>query len=78
MNKQKVYEALFTTLKDMLDWGYDNGMQYVWYAGGVIDFATELLEKCNEKNPAKVGCCASLPKLTANPCCDKGGSYDYQ
>lgn len=78
MNRQKVYEALFKTLEDALDWGYESGTQYVWYAGGVIDFATELLGKCDEKDPVKVHCYDSLPKLTTNPCCDEGGSYDYQ
>lgn len=53
MNKQNVYEALFKTLQDALDWGYDSGTQFAWYTEGVVDFAKELLREDPETEPEK-------------------------
>lgn len=80
MNKQNVYEALFKTLQDALDWGYDSDTQFAWYAGGVIDFAEELLREDPETEPEKITDMSSGPAVSPYSLKrgEAEGYYDYQ
>ena len=56
MERNDVFNALFTTIKDSVEWAYDvENKEYVSFIDGVICFGSNLLEQLDKKERSENG-----------------------
>lgn len=56
MERNDVFNALFDTIRDSLDWAYDaENKEYASYVDGIIRFGSNLLDQLDEEERNKIG-----------------------
>ena len=56
MTRNDVFNALFDTIKDSLEWAYDvENKEYASFIDGVICFGSNLLDQLDKKERAENG-----------------------
>ncbi len=56
MERNDVFNALFNTIKDSLEWAYDvENKEYASYIDGIICFGSNLLDQLDKEERNKIG-----------------------